>query len=117
MQARWNSQGDQALGRRLFGPTRTSGYLTHGRARRASADPGSKSPGCQTIVATPLGGSARLVPQPAADGIAPRCGSVLEHQLIQGHQSGIAELCKVRREYPVVVGYELFHVGLEARNQ
>jgi hypothetical protein len=35
----------------------------------------------------------------------------------KGNQSGIAELCKVRREYPVVVGYELFHVCLEARNQ
>jgi hypothetical protein len=77
------------------------------------ANPPSANNSCQA----PRGGSARLVPEPAADGIAPRCGSVLEHQLIQGHQSGIAELCKVRREYPVVVGYELFHVGLEARNQ
>jgi hypothetical protein len=47
------------LGRRLFVPTRTSGYLTHGRARRPSADPGSKSPGCQTIVAKVLRGGFR----------------------------------------------------------
>jgi hypothetical protein len=46
------------LGRRLFGPTRASEYLT----RRASADPGSKSSALQTIGSQALtGGLARIV--------------------------------------------------------
>ncbi len=42
LQARRNSEGHKALGRRLCGRVRTSGYHAGGRARRASA--GSKPP-------------------------------------------------------------------------
>jgi hypothetical protein len=54
---------------------------------------------------------ARLVPKTAAYRVAPSCGSVLEHHLVQRYQPGISELCKVGREHSVVVGYELFHAG------
>lgn len=37
LQARWNGQGDQAVGRQLRGGVRTSGNRTRGRALRASA--------------------------------------------------------------------------------
>lgn len=59
LQTRRNGQGNQALGRRLRGRVRTSGHHAHSRARRASAGPRGKSPGCETIGRQALTGGFR----------------------------------------------------------
>jgi hypothetical protein len=53
----------------------------------------------------PFGGAyARLVPKPAAYGVAPGRGAVVVHSLVQRHQPRVTELRELRRIQSVVRG-------------
>jgi hypothetical protein len=52
-----------------------------------------------------------LIPQPAADGIAPGGGPIIKHYLVQRDQGTVAELGELRRKHPIVSG----DVHLDAR--